>query len=119
MKSSSARLVHERGAPVTKNGEFLNWNGRRTFSIYECRVFLVEGSLLSDRDQRISKIELPTIFPLDWPCFPTRLGLVSHSTWVCVFFANNAPSTGHVRQCVSEHRWLQHGAFHEVLWINR
>ena len=73
-------------------------------------------------EQRISKIELPTIFPLDQMCvydFPTRPNLVSHSTWVCVFFANNAPSTGHVRQCVSEHRWLQHGAFHEVLWINR
>ena len=51
--------------------------------------------------------------------FLTRLGLVSHSTWGCVFFANNAPCKGHVRQCVSEHRWLQHGAFHEVLWINR
>ena len=61
-------------------------------------------------EQRISKIELPTIFPLDWPCFPTRPNLVSHSTCVCVFFTNNAPSTGHARQCVSEHRWLQHGA---------
>ena len=64
----------------------------------------------SEIEQRISKIELPTIFPLDWPCFLTRPNLVSHSTWVCVLFANNAPSTGHARQCVSEHRWLQHGA---------
>ena len=66
--------------------------------------------LFSKIEQRISKIELPTIFPLDWPCFLTRPNLVSHSTWVCVFFANNAPSTGHARQCASEHRWLQHGA---------